>query len=90
MSSNIGIIFENVIILLCHLKKGNSKDFLNWKGVDFCDIIHYAVTPLSGVAANTAVNNSYYQAVFVLKCNILITIYITTAKQTHIVFSWFS
>ena len=44
MSTNIGIIFDNLIILWCEME--------SQKILRFCDIIHYAVTPLSGLAVN--------------------------------------
>ena len=55
-----------------------------------CDAIIGASCQHHGNACQHKSRNSYYQVVFVLPCNILITIYITTANEAHNVFPWFS
>ena len=57
MSNNIGSIFDKITILWCHfLKKWKAKRFFELEMRWFCDTIFYAVTQLSGLAVNIAVN----------------------------------
>ena len=51
MSSNVGIIFDNITSLLCHfLKNWKVKRVFELEMRSFCDIIHYAVMSLLALA----------------------------------------